>query len=395
MIKDITELFQHSIFKKSIKDIESLGLRVVANSESGAMPYAVIGARSNARWWLVPLANRHMTTNGLALFQPLLISAKLIKATVVILSRLGLSRLWVKQQVFIIGNPVLGQYFPQSLPLSYSYFTGTDSPHRKIAVQIMDLRGHLLGFAKVTRSSQVAELLAHEAAILSRLSALNFQATYIPNVLFFGKKGEGTLLVTDTLKTAGTKSVTKFIDAHRVFLQELVKKTAQPPCSIATIVAGFKTRIENILPRFSLDWHHRLDKAIVKLSAEAELVLPMAMNHGDFTPWNCFLTNGRLYVFDWEYAEELAPIGIDIIHFTFNESKLRGMHVTHKLEAAIARLSEPWMGLVDKALPSILIIYLLTQVLRQVERQPEGQGEIVNWDGVSEQACMLDTVLKT
>lgn len=382
------------MFAQSLSDIESLGLCVPEQPENDAKSYAVIAGRSNARWWLIPLESRSVTISGLALFQPLIMSAKLIKAAIVILSWLGLSRLWVRQRLFISGTSVIKQYFAEADALMYAYFTGTNSPHRKIAVQIMNNQGCLLGYAKYTRNPQVQKLLEHEAAVLNQLHKLNLQTAYIPNVLFCGNTGAGTLFVTDTLKTQGTRSVTSFTDAHRMFLKSLVDKTSKSPCAAPVIAENLKARVEHIVLRLSMVWQQRLGKALNKLFDEVQCILPIAMSHGDFTPWNTFIVNERLYVFDWEYAEESAPISNDIIHFTLNESKLRIMPVKNKIEIVVARLIEPWTGLSLNNVKSMLIIYLLTQLLLQVERKPEGAEQIVDWDGVVEQALMLDEVLK-
>ncbi len=83
------ELLSHPVFREAITDIESLGVRVTTEPIAGSIPYAIVGGRSNARWWLLPLTNRKVTISGLALFQPILTSAKLMKHGVTTLSRLG------------------------------------------------------------------------------------------------------------------------------------------------------------------------------------------------------------------------------------------------------------------------------------------------------------------
>lgn len=39
------------------------------------------------------------------------------------------------------------------------------------------------------------------------------------------------------------------------------------------------------------------------------------LNHGDFSPWNCVVENGKLAVFDWEYASAPKPAFLDAVHF--------------------------------------------------------------------------------
>ena len=44
--------------------------------------------------------------------------------------------------------------------------------------------------------------------------------------------------------------------------------------------------------------------------------ISVAMAHGDFTPWNTYTTKHKVYVYDWELAEEL-PLLYDAFHYIF------------------------------------------------------------------------------
>lgn len=385
------DVFSHPVFREAVADIESLGVRVSPHPIPGAKPYAVVGGRSNARWWLVPLENGRVAASGLALFQPLLPSARAMKAMASLLSVLGLSRLWVRHTVYIAGEPVLADDFPRGEGLTFAYFTGTDTPHRKVAVQIMDRHGDLKGFAKLTRNPAVRELLVHEAATLEQLQKLALQSACVPKVLFSGERHGSTLLVTDTLKTPWTRSTTKFSAAHRAFVQELAEKTAAPqPVHAGDIAADFRARFNCISNNPDEAWQQRLDKAINSLEAQVDLPLPASLSHGDFTPWNTFMANGRLYVFDWEYAEKAWPASSDIIHFVLNQPQTRSLPARAKIEAATASLSQPGTGIQRDAIQALLIIYLLTQSLRQIERLPDNMKHSGAWDGAEDTAAMFD-----
>lgn len=372
----------------------SLGLRVSAHPEVGALPYAVIGGRSNARWWLISLQNRHVTASSLALFQPLLRSARLMKAVVVLLSMLGLSCLWARQKVYISGVPDLGRWFPGAAKLSYAYFTGTDSPHRKVAVQIMDSHGKLLGFAKLSRNPAVAALLHHEAAMLHRVQALSLKSVHTPGVLFIGQSGDAALLVTDTLKTGCTRSINTFTAAHRAFLQELATATTdEAPRMVAELAAELAARIGCVSTRLDERWLHRLEATTARLATYKELALATGLSHGDFTPWNTFIVQGRLYAFDWEYAAGATPFSNDILHFLLNQPENLDLSPEQKVAACFAALTSSQEGALENNSPVCLMIYLLTQTLRQIERLPGNQCQVSNWDGAADQAAMFDLLL--
>lgn len=390
----MNDIFLRPVFKEAMADIATLGVQVHQHPTAGAKPYAVVGGRSNARWWLVPLENGRVAASGLALFQPLLASARATKAAASLLSVLGLSRLWVRNTVHIAGEAVLADDFPRGDGLSFAYFTGTDSPHRKVAVQVMDRRGNLKGFAKLARNPVVRTLLAHEAATLEQLQKLGLQSAQVPKVLFSGERNGSTLLVTDTLKTPWTRSTTRFSAAHRAFIQELAQKTAAPqPVQAGDIAADFRARFSRIRSNLDQTWQQRLDQAISSLEAQAELPLPASLSHGDFTPWNTFMASGRLYVFDWEYAEPARPLSNDVIHFILNEPQMRAQPASEKIEVAAAGLAQPWTGIPKVAAPWLLMIYLLTQTLRQIERLPATAKPHSAWDGAEESAMMFDLLL--
>lgn len=383
-----------TVFNEAIEDMASLGLRVSAHPEAGALPYAVIGGRSNARWWLIPLQNRHVAASGLALFQPLLRSARFMKAAVVLLSMLGLSRLWARQKVYISGEPDLGRWFPGAAKLSYAYFTGTDSPHRKVAVQIMDFHGKLLGFAKLSRNPAVAALLQHEAAMLRRVQALSLKSAHTPEVLFIGQSGDATLLVTDTLKTGCTRSITSFTAAHRAFLHELSMATADAaPRKVAELASEFAARIGCVSSRLNESWRHRLEAATARLAAYGDLELATGLIHGDFTPWNTFMAQDKLYVFDWEYAERSAPQTNDLIHYVLNQPQLSTRPARKQLRKLRCVLETAGINHSIDTTDSAVIVYLLGQVLRQLERFPIEIEAISEWDGMLLQRSLLELVV--
>lgn len=47
--------------------------------------------------------------------------------------------------------------------------------------------------------------------------------------------------------------------------------------------------------------------------------------HADFTPWNMFVNDGRLFVFDWEYGCMSYPPMLDRYHFFVQQY----IHVRH------------------------------------------------------------------
>lgn len=381
----------HPAFQDAIADIQSLGLKVSPYPSADAIPYAVIGGRSNARWWLLPLENRQVTSSGLALFQPILTSARWIKRAVVLLSKLGMGWLWAKPQLYISGQSVLASYF-NSNDLSYAYFTGTDSPHRKIAVQIMNKQGAIKGFAKVSRNPEVKKFINHEAKILQQLATLDIKTAYLPAVLYIGEQHGASVLLTDTLKTPNTPTVSKLKPQHLAFLQELAQKTVTPQPPSQTIEVLHK-RYTSVASQLTAAWCTRLEHALTLLNHHTHQLLSPTLIHGDFTPWNTFFVDQQLYVFDWEYAEFNYPTTNDFIHFLLAQPDSNQLTAELKLQKLVTALAKDFAVTQSQQAILLVALYLTSHTLQYVERNVVSGQSATAWDSANSTAELLDLTL--
>lgn len=382
-------LLKNPVFAQAVAEIESLGFRVLDRATPGALPYMVIGGRSNQRWWLVPLANRNVAANGLAMFQPVITSAKLLKWGGTLANSLGLAGLWARRKVYIAGNSGLADIFGGN-DHHYGFFTGTNSPHRKLAVQIMDEVGNIRGFAKVACNKSVKPLLVHEAATLKYVRSLDLRSAHIPNVLFSGEIGNAGILVTDTLKTPRTRSASTLQSAHLAFLEELAIKTASVhPEGASWLTESLRGRYALVAGRLSQQWKTRLETAIARIAEQKQCAGPSVMRHGDFTPWNTFLADGTLYVFDWEYSGHDYPLGHDAIHFLMSSPKIRKKPADVQIRTVIQHFCKAQS--LDSAYASTLLrAYLCSHAMHYAEREQAIPGRTVTWDGEVDTAALLD-----
>ncbi|HEY6872876.1 MAG TPA: phosphotransferase [Geobacteraceae bacterium] len=383
---------EHPAFSASVREIESLGFRLSAAPVPGGKPYAVIGGRSNARWWLIPLADRRVAASAMALFQPILPSAKLAKVLGATAASAGLAGVLARKKVYISGECILGDIYGRN-DLSYAFFTGTDSPHRKTAVQVMDRDGKIKGFAKVSLNPAVKPLLSHEAEMLNYLRTLDLKTALVPTVLFRGNVDGADVLVTDTLKTAGTKSASTLNGAHIAFLRELAEKTAVPGTDGTDWFVGeLRTRFEAVAGRLPEDWQRRLEKAIEVVAGHGRDLGPRSLSHGDFTPWNTFFVDGRLYVFDWEYAQRSHPPGYDLIHFIFSrpERKRPADETIGQIRKTLRKLKRAGD---DASADLLFLCYLCGHSLLYINRELETGATVHTWDGEQEAAVIVDALI--
>ena len=380
-------------FELFLNEIYALGFTVSDAPQVGARPYGVIGGRSIARWWLVPLANRHVATSGLALFQPIIPSSKILKRTATALNFIGLSSLWARKRVYVTCPPAFSDLFGNN-NLSYAFFTGTDSPHRKTAIQIMGDTGEIKGIAKVSSNVSVKPLLKHEAEMLNYLNRLDLKTALIPKVLFCGEINGSEVLVTDSLKTARTKTLTTLSEEHIDFLREVAEKTTVPKTDFGEcFLAALRNKYQAVAEKLTDEWRQRLEKAIGVIAGSVKALGTGCLAHGDFTPWNTFLVDGKLYVFDWEYANHTYPRGYDMIHFMLSRPQTNRRSAAAIVKKVIRTLSDTGYASSNNAAKALLMTYLCGHTLQYVGRALVGRRKVSTWDGADMFAEYIDFLI--
>ncbi|WP_417463147.1 phosphotransferase [Kordiimonas sp.] len=291
--------------------LDDLALLGGLPSREAGSEFGVISARSNERYWLIPLKPKSSALAGLALFQPVSPSATVAKAAATLAIRAGLTRIWLRNRIRLNCTTIKGDWFNQ--PVSdVAFFTGTEGPHRKTAIEFISKDGQILGYAKLSREPHIAQFIRNEASTLRQLAFLGLTKTLVPKCLDFSDSGTHAMLVTDSLKTGGSVSPTQMGEEHREFLVEIAEKTRRK--ADKDLRNDLISRLRYAAVGSKSDWQARFQLGIDILQDPTNTVL-VALSHGDFTPWNCFLAGDRLYVFDWEYADPNLPLGYDTMKF--------------------------------------------------------------------------------
>lgn len=367
-----------------VGDLATLGVAPVA---AGGRPYGLLRARSNDRWWLIPLGGGRPSAAAMAMFQPVSLAATLVKAGVRTAARLGISLGWSAGRISLDGLPDLPGLGPTDFA-QCAYFTGTAGPHRKTAIQLMGRDGAILGYAKVSRRPLVRPYLAREAETLRRVERLALTMAETPTVLAFEPGlGQGTtVLVTDSRKTVGARSSSRPGPAHFRFLLEMISRTGTVGAQKAQDV--LLTLAED--QRLPASWVARLQMAL-RVSAPFIERLPVALAHGDFTPWNSVMLTRGLYVFDWEYASEKWPLGYDLVHYVLAASRVKSAPLT------ISGLNELVAAtLLERDVETAKVCVLLSLLLHAafyLQRQLDCDGSLDGWADADRRGRLIDACL--
>lgn len=250
--------------------------------------------------------------------------------------------------------------------LEYSLFLGTPSVHQKTVIQIFE--GHqILGYAKITEKESICQLFDHEETMLRKLDEKGIGN--IPKCLFNQKiKGNRQLFVMTTEKDARSIILHSWGRWHEEFISMLQDKTRHRMMFGNSDYAKLLNELclrKDSLPAEAKDTVIATIDIIRRRYHYEEN--DMVVMHGDFTPWNMFRQNDHLFVFDWEYAMESCPAGLDKCHFLI-QSAIFEKHLS--AEEIVDTMIDSEMGQTNK---ETLTMYLLAIIAIYVCREEEGR----------------------
>ncbi len=209
----------------------------------------------------------------------------------------------------------------------YSIFTGTVGENRKSIISLHH-QHHTTHFIKIAFNEQPISLIKNELHMLTTLSKYDFTALSLPQPS--GAIDPNFAKMTN-IKPAATISANRLRDVHLKALGELYLTNHEHKKIKLTPAWDTISNQLNLLDK-EHEIHNDLDATLVygiiqKLfalhsSINTEQEIPVSFAHGDFTPWNMYTDDHRLYVYDWELAGAGMPMLLDLYHFIFQSQVL-------------------------------------------------------------------------
>jgi len=224
-----------------------------------------------------------------------------------------------RRQYYLTQSPLLEkikELFPMSSTLSIS--TGAPGPHRKPLVQVLDKDGEALGYLKISMNDSTNDLLRQEADALEFIRSLELQTAQIPEIIDNGTMEGGVKYIALKSTTSRFKKSYRFTYSHMDFIRELFEKTGKEEnFGKSQLFKELNNRVNFLRDKIPYYWTLSYKKILDRYK---ETVLPVYLSHGDFTPWNVFLTySGQLLIFDWEYSRYDIFLA-DFFHFIINRA---------------------------------------------------------------------------
>ncbi len=215
------------------------------------------------------------------------------------------------------------QYFASE---ELAVFTGTIGENRK-AVAALCKKGKATHFVKIPISKNARKLIDTEKKHLDEVNKFDLATLHVPSAEMIN-----TGLKLTNICPKETLAAVNITDVHLNGLKHLYSNSAEVkvfenvPCFMK-----IQKRLENIkkLKREKIGSvaERKVERLSYNLkvlfnSFERKELVGVAYAHGDFTPWNMFVSSNGIYVYDWELAMPEQLFLYDAFHFIFQSSIL-------------------------------------------------------------------------
>lgn len=258
----------------------------------------------------------------------------------------------------------------QEKKLDFAISLGTPGPNRKPVIQLTNADDNVIGYAKVGWDGVTNSLVKNEADTIKYLSRSSFHSFALPSLLHAGWWHDRYLTV-QSPPTGTVLPAPKVLTSHYLkMVEELADlKTECMPIRASAFWANLVNALKNAKGGFYLGVLER--KIIPKIDKTfGNMLLPFHISHGDLAPWNAYIKDEKLYLYDWENSRSDAPGGWDLIHFTTQTNiflKKRNINELCKtiLSDTYSSLTKPYwdkIGIGKDAFNTLFVLYMLERL---------------------------------
>jgi hypothetical protein len=294
---------------------------------------------------------------------------------------------------------------------SISIFTGTKGAAQKAVIEI-HTNNQSKEFIKISFSDESKKLINNEIDMITNLSKYDLTTLSLPVVT---GKVNGCYKLSN-IKPQITVSHDRITAIHMRAIAELYalsheRKQVVETAAWHTIQTNMEWLKREIV--FSRTNHVEGSIRLIQLLRKLYNQLPIdesvavSVSHGDFTPWNMYTDENRLFVYDWELARNGIPMLFDLYHFSFQTVILQ----QHKDFNAVNEAINKWMKQpLAKQLVSkyhintelhfkiyllFTISYYLRQYLSEKELPIQSKWMVEAWTDALEKYSVIDNSTTT
>ncbi len=282
--------------------------------------YYISDRTGNIRW-LFPKGSKY--PSFLALYNSSTFKGKIYKLLCELAFRIKMEKLVtsgvlkasLKENIINIVNRLKGD--------SYSVFTGTPGEDRKVVVAVTQGE-EISHFIKIPILVSSQNLVQNEYEMLHWLAQYDFKKIEIPHIDYY----KNNIIAIKNVKPKYRKKSLRFTDIHIEALKELYEFSSdQQQLNKLDYMKEITSNLKELssLQRVSqLKFLGAVKNGMISFQecVRPNLELEFALAHGDFTPWNMYADEKKIYVYDWELSKRKAPLLFDFFHYIFQMEAL-------------------------------------------------------------------------
>lgn len=223
---------------------------------------------------------------------------------------------------------------------NFSIFTGTVGPNRKIVIELND---HIKSkyFVKIPLNGISEDLIKNELSTLNLLNKLKISKFEIPSMQWVDEF-KGALI--SNVKPDNVNESTAIEDFHIEVLDDLYKNSKY---NYTLKFSPFYFHLKSMMERaennkYENDLMHEIGGNLNKLYSkiERDKYFIFGLSHGDFTPWNFYKKNNKLFIYDWELSSQHRPLLFDVFHYVFQSEVLLKKNNFRAIKTEIDRITK-------------------------------------------------------
>lgn len=228
--------------------------------------------------------------------------------------------------------------------------------------------GEIAGVLRISTEAGARSLRREQRALhwLSHKSG----EVQVPRPLGLERLEAGLYLARQTAVPIGEVGE-KLTELHWSFLRVLASGSRVHPWSYFTERVARRCQSLDSRPKI-------IENALALLPELSVPSLPSAAAHGDFTPWNTTISQGELYVYDWEEFRLNEIPWFDALHFVFQTELLltrsSSVAINSALNNCLANAYLPGVSNTEAVRRGCKIYYLLSARAKALEEEKTACG---------------------
>ncbi|APW66225.1 hypothetical protein LPB137_10400 [Poseidonibacter parvus] len=270
--------------------------------------------------WIYPISLKRPTF--LAFYSTSSMRAKLIALSIKTFFLFKLNKLLKAKplEINIDKKSIIGNILENYPTYNYSIFTGTVGVNRK-AILELNKNNETEYFVKISLTESSKELIHNEADILEYINSFTFENIEIPKII---EKNDDYIII-DNIKQNSSYQTNSIDDIHIKALDDLYSRTLTEKKLEDIDSVKESSLILNKLETSEINTklpHEKIKDILtnianIKSTLTNDIKINLGLAHCDFTPWNMYVTNNKLSVFDWELSNKDTVLLYDLFHYIF------------------------------------------------------------------------------